>query len=106
MVFRNALIYQLGPGERVEADSGYHGEPTKIKTPDDYDTLEEKRAKDLARARHETVNRRFKQFKCLKEVFRHGLTKHGDVFRAVAVITQLTIEAGSRLFSVEYQDEI
>ena len=60
----------------------------------------------LMRARHEIVNRRFKQFKCLKEVFRHGIIKHCSVSTAVAVITQLTIEAGSRLFLVEHQDEI
>jgi hypothetical protein len=29
---------------------------------------------------------------------------HGDVFRACAVVTQLTIENGEPLFEVEYED--
>ena len=105
-IFRNGLINELGHGERVEANSGYRGEPTKIKTPEMFGTEEEESRKILVRARHETANKRLKQFSCLKDVFRHNLQKHSSVFRAVAVITQLTIQHGSPLFSVEYQDDI
>jgi hypothetical protein len=30
--------------------------------------------------------------------------RHGEVFRACAVVTQLTIENGEPLFGVEYED--
>ena len=31
-IFRDCLIHKLEPGEMVEADRGYRGEPTKIRT--------------------------------------------------------------------------
>jgi hypothetical protein len=40
----------------------------------------------------------------LPDIFRHHITMHGDVFRACAVITQLTIKNGEPLFEVEYTD--
>jgi hypothetical protein len=91
-IFRHALLHHLGDGERVEADAGYIGEfPRHVKTPV-----------------HETVNKRFKQWGCLKQVFRHVhdlAYKHASVFRAVAVITQLAIEDGEPLYAVEYHDD-
>ena len=38
----------------------------------------------------------------LKTIFCHGFLKHSSVFRAIAVITQLSIECGQPLFDVEY----
>jgi hypothetical protein len=32
------------------------------------------------------------------------MLRHGDVFRACAVLTQLTVENGEPLFEVEYED--
>ena len=57
------------------------------------------------RARHETVNKRFKQWGCLQNKFRHDILKHAEVFRAVAVITQIAIETGEPLFEVNYIDD-
>ena len=94
------MKFWLGDEEKVEADNGYSGE--KVSRPNDYATKEEKRAKDLARARHETINRRFKQFGALQQQFRHPLKKHQMVFRAVAVITQLQISLGPGPFQVIY----
>ena len=37
-------------------------------------------------------------------VFRHHIMMHRDVFRACAVVTQLTIQDGA-LFAVEYEDK-
>ena len=52
-------------------------------------------------ARHETVNRRFKQWKILGgERFRHPEELHGDVFNAIAVITQIEIENGAHIWEV------
>lgn len=56
------------------------------------------------RSRQETVNRRFKQWKILHDVYRGDLTMHRDIFAAIAVITQLAINNGEKLFQVEYND--
>ena len=53
------------------------------------------------RSRQETVNCRFKHWGCLRQFFRHDVELHSNCFRAVAVITQLEIEAGDTLFPIE-----
>jgi hypothetical protein len=50
------------------------------------------------------LNGRLKNWGILSQVFRHHITMHGDVCRACAVVTQLTIENGEPLFEVEYED--
>ena len=58
-------------------------------------------------SRHETVNKCMKQLGCLKQVFQTAddlAYKHASAFRAVAVITQLSIDDGEPLFYVEYND--
>ncbi len=40
----------------------------------------------------------------LSQVYRHDIMRHGEVFWAYAVVTQLTIENGEPLFEVEYED--
>lgn len=101
-IFRSGLIHELRRGEKVEADDGYRGEGDFISTPDDYENEEQHHEKDLARARHETGNGRFAVWNCLKYVFRHDVRKHSEIFRAVATITQLSIENGEPLFPVDY----
>jgi hypothetical protein len=56
------------------------------------------------RSRHETLNGRFKCWGILKQIYRHDVAKNGQVFRAIAVIIQLTINYGQKLFAVEYSD--
>ena len=54
--------------------------------------------------RHETVNKRFKQFGIFKQSYRHDIGNHGDVFRSIAVILQIALENGEPLFSCGYRD--
>ena len=105
-IARQSLIDALDEDEMVEGDGGYDGEEFRIKIPADATSEEEKIMKQNARSRHETCNKRFKIFGILKKQFRHGLDKHSSCFRAVAVITQLCIEHGAQLYSVDYCDEI
>ena len=63
-IFRVALKKKLVPRERVEADGGYRGD-IRISDPEDAANLRDTLMKSAARARHETVNRRFKQFECM-----------------------------------------
>lgn len=107
-IFRAALVHYLDPDERVEADDGYIGEaPVHTKTPNMFTRKKEKlEMQARVRNRHETVNKRFKQWGCLNQRFRHGVEQHSACFRAVAVLTQLSLEFGEPLFSVaEYADD-
>jgi hypothetical protein len=110
-IFRRGLIQELddarrrtGRIEMVEADKGYRGEILYAVVPDDNADVDQRRMKYRVAQRHETVNKRLKQWGCLKRVFRHNIQKHQSVFDAVAVITQLSIRNGEPLFDVEYND--
>ncbi len=56
------------------------------------------------RSRHETFNGRLKNWGILEQVYPHDITAHGTVLYVCAVITQLAIDNGERLFEVEYED--
>ena len=72
------LVHMFEGDERAVADSGYRGHLEYFDVPWRYlDNLEQRIRKALARARHETINRRFKQWKCMKDVWRHSLELHG-----------------------------
>lgn len=106
-IFRHTLIHFLDPFERVVADDGYIGEaPMKVKCPGTcVDSPEDLAEQSRVRSRHETLNGRFKCWEILKQVFRHNILDHGAVFRAIAVVIQLSIDEGQKLFSVaEYSD--
>jgi hypothetical protein len=107
-IFRDGIIHYLEVGEQVEADDGYTGEdPEHAKTPRGFTNNDERLAlQSRVRSRQETVNKCLKQWACLKQIFRHDLEKHSGCFRAVAVITQLSIEHGEPLFGVDYDDTI
>ena len=92
------LLFNLDPNERVEADDGYdNGDPEYVKSRSgifhDNDTV-----RNTVRARHETVNKRFKQFGAMSKVFRHGPAKHSIIFDSVATLTQLSFNRGETLF--------
>ena len=59
---------------------------------------------EKARSRQETDNRRFKCWGILKQVFRHDIPKHAEVIYDVAIITQISIENGEKIFQVDYHD--
>ena len=105
MIFNKVLTNFLDPGERVEADKGYAGHPDKIKCPANPANPPENRAmQGRVRACHETLNGRLKTWGILSQVFRHNILRHGEVLRACAVLTQLAIDDGEKLFEVEYGD--
>ena len=104
-IFNAVLANFLERYERVEADDGYRGHPNKVKCPlNDIAPAEKLAMQARVRVRHETINGRLKNWGILSQVFRHDICHHGEVFRACAVLTQLTIEQGEPLFSVEYED--
>ena len=107
MVFKMGMRHYLEENERVEADSGYkHMDPEFCKTPHSKScSKENKKLMSQIRARHETANKRFKQFAILSRIYRHNIAHHGAVFRSIAVLTQMALEGGESLFQVEYNDE-
>ena len=102
-IFRASLATMLDPQERVEADDGYATEsPYRAKVTGAMFNPEEARVyQKRVQGRHETVNARFKGFKILSDVYRHDVEQHGYVFRAVAVLVQLSIKNGDPLFETK-----
>jgi len=104
-IFNKVLRHLLEPGERVEADNGYVGAADKIKCPGNpCNPAENEGMQSHARYHHETINGHFKMWGILQQTYRHDIRRHGEVFRAIAIMTQLAISNGSPLFSVEYED--
>ena len=51
-------------------------------------------------ARHETLNRRLKQFNCLQYKFSHELYLHPLYFNAVVNLTEIMLEHGEPLYPI------
>jgi hypothetical protein len=94
---RHAFVLGLQEGEKAIADRGYrdyhyfeipngHNDPNK---------------KEMM-ARHETLNHRLKLFRCLSEKFRHDLHLHPLYFHAVVDLTQMIIEHGDPLYTIDF----
>jgi len=98
--------------EMAVADGGYQDGFEFFETPTGLSN-DDQHMKAVARARHETINRRFKTFNILKAQYRGKPVTHGYCFFAIANITQYLIECvghemGDRddegLWMVEYFD--
>jgi hypothetical protein len=105
-IFHDSLLSHLAPNEHVEADDGYIGEhPQYVKCPKGFTNQEElEYMQQRVRNRQESVNNRFKFWGILWQLYRHELTLHGEVFRAIIVMTQLAINAGEQLFQCGYKN--
>ena len=103
------ILDELEPQEKIEADDGYKGEcPRYCLCPGWHQSREDqKRLHGHVRMRHEHVNKRMKNFNCLLNRFRSTPTKHSSCFRAVAVLTQLSMESGEPMINMrEYDDRL
>lgn len=83
-------------GERVIADKIYRH--PNCMNPSDVTDDGYKKIHSRIRARHETVNSRFKNFAVLGQSFRHAVNKHFICFHAVAQIVSLMIKTTDPLF--------
>ena len=99
-IFQLRLQTKLPLFEKVVADKGYRGS-TSVITPDDSHDNRHREMMAQARGRHETVNRRFKQWQCLKQLWRHDRHKHHLVFKAVLCVVQLEFDYGHGPFQVQ-----
>jgi hypothetical protein len=90
----------IPPGKRLIGDNGYNGEPTKIVTPNEHDSLIASKYKGRARARQETFNARIKTFNILAQTFRHAnsrdnvenLSNHQRVFESICGLVQCDLK--------------
>ena len=89
-IYRQFVKPNLLPGEMVEADAGYRGDAT-IRTPADFSCQSEKSSKKKVASRHETINGRLENFRCLRHQFRHKHSEHKYFFFTAAVTTQLML---------------
>ena len=89
-------------GEKALADLGYRGEAKLINYPNQYDSYPVKKLKKDCGMRHETVNKRMKDFGTLKHKFRHALHKHQAIFDACITLIQMEINFGDALYQVQY----
>ena len=89
-IARSALIYELDEEEKALADGGYNDGGIFFETPTGHNNFDQ-RMKAKARARHECVNRRFKQWGILQNRFRSGVEQHGVIFMAIANITNMQL---------------
>lgn len=101
-IFWHKLQQMLPPGEKVEADLGYHGESNYIQMPWSAVSLANYRAGNQACAHHETINGQIKSFNCLSICFCHTLDKHSTFFGAIVALVQLSIMMGEQPWQVRY----
>ena len=109
-IARDKIIYLVDQDEKILADGGYQdGEDGFFETPTGHNNPDQV-MKQLARARHETVNRRFKVFNSMSRVWRHGRDLHSTAFMAIVNVTHMvmaiegirSLEHGS--FQINYKD--
>ncbi|KAJ3078348.1 hypothetical protein HDU99_000632, partial [Rhizoclosmatium hyalinum] len=91
---QRTLLLELEDGEKVAADKGYRGDPRTItKLSGNSDAVKShNRNITLMGARHETVNRRMKDFHILAGMFRGRSEEIIRIFCAVANITNIKLQ--------------
>jgi hypothetical protein len=106
--FCSCLSLWLDQDEHVEADDGYiSNAPYKVKSSASLIYLNENQVMQVhVCSRQEMINMWLNQWEISKQVYCHAITKHGYVFRAIAVVVQIAIENGEPLFNVDYNDII
>lgn len=98
-IFRQGLAHLIPKGYIVIADKGYAAGPM-LSIISEFDSEEVVFFKKRALSRHETANKRLKDFAVLSSVFRHGTDFHCFCFDSVATICQYNITNGEPLFEL------
>lgn len=93
---RECFIDMFIDGEKAIADKGYRDRRYFI-TPETHPNYPKIKC---ILDRHETINNRLKQWKCMSTRFRHPLFKHPQCFHAIINIVKLCTDNGEPLFDV------
>jgi hypothetical protein len=99
-IFKKYVLPHLEPGKQVETDRGYRH--PRCRNPEDYLSKSEYVAKSRAASRHEAVNGRLKNWRSLKQVFRHDHHEHKYFFFTAAVVDNLMYKKYGPVFDVSY----
>lgn len=94
----DGILTKIPEGKKVIGDKAYRGEPDKFSTPNPHDSKNVKAFKGRVRARHESVNKRIKDFKVIDGPFRSSHVHHKIAFEAVCILVQYDLENGFPLF--------
>ena len=104
-IARSCLHFWLLPWEKYVSDGLYKLCRGYAMTPVRRERSHMDYVRGVVRARHESVNRRFKIFKILSHKYCHPIETHGDVFRSVSNIVQILLENGMPMYDIEgYMD--
>jgi DDE superfamily endonuclease len=98
-IFRNKTKDMLFDAEWALGDLGYRGE-AKVMTKEHSNSPKHGYSMGCARDRHETINRRLRNWRALHDSWRHDIHLHHLVFQAVMVIEQIKFQNGSPPFQV------
>ena len=101
-IFQLGLDEMLDNGERVEVDNGYNGNARYSRPNDCEGNNGWGRMKANARARHENVNGKLKEFNILEHTFRNERGNHTLFFHAVVAVVQFSIMNGSTTYQIDY----
>jgi hypothetical protein len=103
---QSSLYFMVPEGVKLVGDSAYEGQLDKVTTTKDAHKPFTKKLFARIKSLNETCNGRLKNFKVVKDSFRHGtntadkLKKIKMAFEATAVLVQYDIENGHPLFDV------
>ena len=101
-IFNEGIKLQLEEYEMIIGDGGYKGDKVKTLTGNhnSFDCM-----CSVARARHKAINHRFKEFHCLKNIYRHSTQEHYKFFAPCALLVQLVLEKDGGSFNTGYIEE-
>jgi hypothetical protein len=97
-IARTGLHHMLPRGEWYLADRGYRSSHSPAITFDMLQNDHDKERMKRIRGRHETINRRFKEWGILSQKYRHDEDLHCFVFNCVAVLVQIDINQGHNVW--------
>ena len=99
-IFKRSLRGFVPNGHCVIVDSAYGYKDEKVAPVSEYDDDEVTRFKKRSLARHETGNKRIKDWKVTSVDFRHSLDFHAPCFHSSVVLSQYNVEHGEPLFEL------
>jgi DDE superfamily endonuclease len=105
VVARDNLYTKFQPGEMYVADRGYRDGGERAIVPSGYRNAFENMMGE-ARARHENINCRIKNFNILSNTFRNEREKHWLCFHSIVAMIQLEIENTRPVHQVYYDDKL
>ena len=94
---RRGILRVLPRGEKIISDKGYKSMPHRIIVPTEDRKSNLSYQHKLIMARHEGVNKRVKDWRCMSSIWRQGRKAHVPTFYVIISLTQINMENGEPL---------